>query len=150
MNVTWSDISGGIIRVRGAAVLDENNILTHQDANKNATSRRDVPIIITRLQEIVDDTDADPKEYIFNGCSSAILHHAVTRACVKAGVTMVSPHDLRRTFVSQAAENGVPEDVCQKLGGWADAATMRKVYQKISNRKMDNAVASLRDSFQNL
>lgn len=143
------DLKRGIIHVRGAAVLDEANCLIHQEANKNTTSRRDVPFIIERALKLAKEVDLEPDEYLFKGSGTGILHHAVTRACEKAGLPQIGVHDLRRTFASICYNAGISEAVCMKLGGWSDIYTMRKIYCQVSDDAFDSSVELLKASFKN-
>ncbi len=148
MNVRFSDIDRKkkIIHVRGAAVPDEYNILVHQDANKNSTSRRDVPVLIDRLLELLPEESSD--EYVYQGSCSENLYYASVRACEKAGVTRCGVHDLRRTFASTCYNAGISEAVCMKLGGWKDPYTMRKIYALISDQAMLESTENLRAAFK--
>lgn len=148
MNVQRKDIDlgAGVIHVRGAAVKDEHGLLVHQQANKNTTSRRDVPILIDRLREIVPDVA--PGAYLFDGTCGTSLYHAVQRGCRRAGIPAVSVHDLRRTFASTCYNAGISEAVCMALGGWADLYTMRAVYCQVSGAKYAESLDALKSAFK--
>jgi integrase len=44
----------------------------------------------------------------------------------RAGIGVLSPHDLRRTMASVATVLGAPEDVVMKAGGWRSHDTLRR------------------------
>jgi integrase len=57
--------------------------------------------------------------FTYNGqpvrnCSSAMWK----RATKKAGIEDFRPHDMRHTWASMLAQQGVPDGVIQKLGAW--------------------------------
>lgn len=138
------DTESHVIHVRGAAVRDENEMLVYKKETKTKTSRRDVPILIPRLLEIVPDIPAD--ERLFDGSCGTDIYHAVQRGCKRAGIPQVSVHDLRRTFASLCAGR-IDEKICQELGGWHDLYTMRKIYQQVSPAKYESAISELRNIF---
>ena len=37
-------------------------------------------------------------------------------------------HGLRHSFASLAAHLGIPENVAMRIGGWANDATMKRIY----------------------
>lgn len=147
LDMTWNDIDlkNGLLHVRGAAVFDENGKLVHKDANKNETSRRDVPIMIPRLALLVQQADRS-SQYVYEGDPNLIYRHTVA-ACKRAGVTICSLHDLRRTFASLCYHLKVSEITCQRLGGWKDFMTLRKVYTKLSQRDHNEEVERIKNYF---
>jgi integrase len=64
-------------------------------------------------------------------------------ACKRAGVTPVSPNDLRRTFASWQAEAGVPEAVTASLMGHTSSLMVRRVYGRIGSDAKRDALAKL-------
>lgn len=147
MDMTWDDIDtrNGLIHVRGAAVFDEHNKLIHKEANKNETSSRIIPIMIPRLSELVEQADKS-SPYIHMSSSNMVYRHTVS-ACKKANVTVCSVHDLRRTFASLCYHLKVSEITCQRLGGWKDFMTLRKIYTKLSQRDHDAEVERIKCFF---
>jgi len=64
-------------------------------------------------------------------------------ACTRAGIDPVSPNDLRRTFASWQAEEGVPEAVTAALMGHTSSAMVRRVYGRIGSQAKRDALAKL-------
>lgn len=55
----------------------------------------------------------------------------------KAGLGLISPHDLRRSFATIATEEGgAPTRTLQKAGRWADIGMVERYTQRLSNRAM--------------
>lgn len=148
LDMTWEDIDlkNNLIHVRGAAVFDEHEKLVHKAANKNETSSRTIPIMIPRLTELVREADKS-STYIHHGDPNLIYRHTVS-ACKKADITVCSLHDLRRTFASLCYHLKISEITCQRLGGWKDFMTLRKVYTKLSQRDHDEEVERIKNFFK--
>lgn len=142
------DLQTGTIAVHGSAVLDENNKLQQKETNKNASSRRTVPILIPRLREAVEECDLQDNDLIFVGSSSSVLHNAVTRACKKADLPLVGVHGLRHSFASLAFHLGIPEETTMRLGGWSDFQTMRKIYTHLAEQDVKKHTDALKNFFK--
>lgn len=136
-----SSFSNDIIHVRGAVVHNENEEIVRKKENKNTTSRRDVPIVIPRLKELLAE---NPNFY---DCPITYLTKAINNTCQKAGLSKVGTHGLRHSYASLCIHAGLTEMQIQRLGGWKDPATMRKIYAHISNKDMESAANKLSDFF---
>lgn len=130
LDLTWNDIDikRGIIHVRGAAVIDKDNNIVHKKENKNASSTRDVPIMIPRLKELLSQGG---EGYIVTYHPNT-LYGVINTVCRKAGVPEVGVHGLRHSFVSLAYHLGWSELATMRVAGYADYQTMRKIYTHIS------------------
>ena len=128
------DLTQGIIRVEGAAVLDDENKVTKKETNKNTTSRRAVPIMIPRLKEILPAAmkRADGAPLMQGNINS--LYNQINRVCRKAGLPEVGVHGLRRSFASLAYHLKWSELDTMRIGGWSDFQTMRKIYTKLAEK----------------
>lgn len=128
------DLKQGTIHVEGAAVLDDENKLTQKDTNKNATSRRTVPIMIPRLKEILPAAmkRADGAPLMQGNINT--LYNQINRVCRKAGLPEVGVHGLRRSFASLAYHLKWSELDTMRIGGWSDFQTMRKIYTKLAEK----------------
>ncbi len=75
------------------------------------------------------------------------LHQAVVRANAKRPsqppIPRVSPNDLRRTFASWLVQSGVPLLTVASLMGHSSTRMVEKVYGKLSQQNIDDAVAAL-------
>lgn len=133
----WKSIpvNAQFVPVRGAVVFDENNVYQRKPQNKNASSTRNVPILIPELSAALE-RDRKPTGSVMP-CSQNNLRVACRKICQKAGVTEVTPHGLRHSFASLAYHLQMPEKIAMEIGGWADAGTMRKIYTHIAQSDID-------------
>lgn len=132
------------IYVRGATVRGQNG-LENKKSNKNVTSRREVPIFIDRLCELVDRADKS-SEFIYTGGENTLCHH-INRICRESGLPEVGTHGLRHSFCSLCVHKHAPEKFIMQVGGWSDPKTMKKIYTHIAKSDYDSTVATLRTSF---
>ena len=65
------------------------------------------------------------------------------RACVRAGIAVVSANDLRRTFCSWLCNAGVMELTVIRLMGHASSAMVRRVYAQLAPKTLEDAIARL-------
>lgn len=149
--LTWEesiDLRKQQIKVAGAAVKNEDNILVFKDTNKTEASRRNVPIFIPRLAELLEST-ADKSGQVINYQTSGGLRLAIDRACKRASLPLVGLHGLRHSFASLALHLGLPEETTMALGGWSDFQTMRTIYTHISHQDMTSHITLLSDFYKN-
>ena len=146
IDLTWNDIDlkKSVLRVSGAAVQDSDGIWIHKAENKNASSRREVPILIPRLRELLE---ANKGEGYVCPCHANSIYNAVNRACEKLGYPKIGVHGLRHTFASLCYHQGIPELAAMKLGGWSDYATMRRIYTHLANQDLQSAADNLTGFF---
>lgn len=134
--LTWDnvDLSSGIIHVRGSKVQDETGKMVAKKENKNTSSRRDVPVMIPRLKELLD---AEPeKSGAVVRCHPSTIFSHINRACRSESLPEVGIHGLRHSFASLAYSIGMPEKETMRLGGWSDDGTMRRIYTHVSQRDL--------------
>lgn len=135
-----SDIDSEYIHVRGAVVRGENGLIK-KETNKNSSSRRDIPILIPRLLEVLPQ----------NGPAVTIAHNTVNRhikkICEENDLPVVTFHELRHSFVALCVSKNIPVDVVQKIGGWDDYATLKNVYTHISDKTVKNYAEQLKNIF---
>lgn len=139
----WQDIDveRKLIHVRGAVVLDAQNRLVRKKTNKNASSRRTVPIMIDRLSEMVTEADRSG-EFITLVRNTPLFNH-INRICRENNLPEVGVHGLRHSFVSLAFSRGVPEELTMQIGGWSDYQTMRKIYKHLAQKDIAKHIAGL-------
>lgn len=140
-------ISGGVIHVRGAAVLDENNILVRKKENKNITSRRDVPVLIPRLQELVD---AAPDGVLVPVNCGQRLSESLKGICIHNGFPPLTMHKLRYSFASMCYSLNIPVKQFMALGGWSDINVAMRIYTHLQRRDRRESVDKLKEFFRDM
>lgn len=131
LDLKWEDIDFAkkVIRVSGSAVYDEDGTLIHKKENKNATSRRTVPII-PPLEEALNNAH-HTGEYVVT-LTPNWIYKSINKVCEENGLPKVGIHGLRHSFASLAFHLNIPEKVAMQIGGWSNDQTMRKIYTHLS------------------
>lgn len=131
IDLKWEDVDldKKIVRVNGAAVYDEDGKLVHKKENKNATSRRTVPMI-PPLEEALKNAPRRG-DYVVT-ISPTWIFKSINRICEENSLPKVGVHGLRHSFASLAFHLNMPEKVAMQIGGWANDQTMRKIYTHLS------------------
>ena len=143
-DVKKSDVGMDVIHVRGACVRNENNKFVHQEANKTEASRRDVPIIIPRLRELVNEA---PNGYLVTTYPSS-TYRQINRLCKKNDLPEVGWHGLRHSFASLCYRLRIPELETARLGGWDDVNTVIKIYTHLAQKEKKSSETKLKRFFK--
>ena len=150
LDMTYGDVdlTNNQLFVRGAAVMDENSKIVHKAENKNAASKRTVPIMIPRLTELLKKGTKEhkAKDYIVTTHPST-LYHQVNTICKRNGLPEIGVHGLRHSFVSLAYHLGWSELSTMKVAGYSDYNTMRKIYTHLSDEDKKKNVADMENFF---
>lgn len=125
------DLKHRWIHVRGAVVQDQDNKLVKKATTKNSTSRRDVPII-DPLYEALNAVENKTGPVV--NAHPETIQRRIKQACAAAGVPEVGCHGLRHSFASLCHILNIPAAVAMEIGGWADRATMDRIYTHVSKR----------------
>ena len=123
------DLVKGVIFVQGARVRGPDGDVDKR-TNKNETSSRYVPIMIPRLSEVLEAVSDKTGKVSLIGSNT--LLDDVKRTCKRAGVTICTVHDLRRSFSSLCFFVGIPSKQIQEWGGWKDDVVLNKIYIKLA------------------
>lgn len=148
LDVTYGDVDlkNNIIHVRGAAVVNEDNKVVHKKTNKNASSTRDVPIMIPRLAELVEQGKGKKTDYLV-ACHPNTIWRTVNSICKKNNLPQIGCHGLRHSFVSLAYHLGWSEMATMRIAGYSDFQTMRKIYTHLADADKNQAISSMREFF---
>ena len=138
----WAQLRGQEITVAGALVYDKDGKKVRKKTNKNATSRRTVPIMIPRLQELVD-LHADDTGPVATVAPNTI-YRQVNRVCETRGLPLVGVHGLRHSFASLCYHLGVPMLITMRLGGWKTDRIPREIYTHLADADIANQVDAIR------
>ena len=139
------DLKNRWIHVRGAVVPDKDHKMVAKKTNKNSTSRRDVPMIdplYEALSAVENKTGRVVPEH------PATMLSRINKACRDAGVPEVGCHGLRHSFASLCHILHVPAAVAMEIGGWADRATMDRIYTHVSKRTKNSYENTFTDYFK--
>lgn len=139
------DLTANTITVHGAAVLDVDGTLVQKKENKNATSRRVIPIMIPALAAAIERVPPEKRSGRIYDANATTLYWRVNQVCERNGLPKVGVHGLRHSFASLAYHLKLSEQETMELGGWADYNTMRKIYThlaKIDRLKGQNKMAA--------
>lgn len=142
---TLKNISDGVIHVRGAAVPGQDHKIVFKITNKNITSRRNIPVFIPRLNELIAEYGKYCKNQIPK--TSQTLTKNLRKHCKYARMPYVGMHGLRHSFASLCYHLGLSEMETMELGGWSNPGTMRKIYTHLSKGDRSKAATKLLDFF---
>ena len=123
------DLKKGMLFVQGARVRGPDGDIDKK-TNKNKSSSRYVPIMIPRLATVLQATPDKTGKVAAIGANT--LLDDVKRTCERAGVTVCTVHDLRRSFASLCFFLNIPSRQIQEWGGWQNDQILNKIYIKIS------------------
>lgn len=144
--VRWEDVDlkRRQIRVDGSVYRSPDREWVRKETTKNAGSRRVVPFLIPRLEELLKERDRNAPLTID---SPPAVREVVNRICKKAGLPLIGGHGLRRSFASLAYHRQIPERVLMTLGGWESITTVHKHYIQISRDDVTRFSDDLRSFF---
>lgn len=144
----WENIPphAELIRVSGAAVLDEHNNVVVKAQNKNATSARNVPIMIPELSASLE-RDRQPSGFVM-AISQNSLRRGIEKICRENGLPNVGIHGLRHSFASLAYHLQIPEKIAAEIGGWKDETTMHKIYTHVASEDVAHYRTEMSDFYR--
>lgn len=145
----WADIDleRGIVHVHRALVDAPNGKFVLQSTTKTAKSSRDVPVLIPRLSDLLNDQPNKSGAVI--PLSPRMIAYKINRVCNKAELPCVGVHGLRHSFASLAYHVGMPEAECMQIGGWSNIGTMRNIYTHIAAQDAERHARAMRDFYEN-
>ncbi len=95
-----------------------------------------------RLSQAEKQTGVEPRQVIAR-LSDQTVYHLIGKRAMQAGlVKKTTPHDMRRTFVSDLLDVGVDLATVSKMAGHEDTNTTKR-YDRRSSRVMQQAVEKL-------
>lgn len=147
--LTWNnvDLENGLLRIRGAVVLDDKNAPASKKTNKNKTSARTVKIMIPALTEALKA--AEKKEGCVSPSSLYALYDSINKVCRRAKLPEVGVHGLRHSFASLCYHLGISEMETMQRGGWSNVSTVHEIYTHISEADTLDADRKLSEFFKN-
>lgn len=143
------DLKEKTIEVRGSAVMGEGNKLVYKETNKNISSQRTVPIVIPRLEVVLQTACKEHPTGPLIICNPNTMHGQINAVCSRAGLPLVGLHGLRRSFASLAYHLGWSELETMRVGGWSDFKTMRDIYTRLAAKDLEDSVAKMTEFYEN-
>lgn len=140
-NISWKNRE---LRVRGSRVLNSDGLLEYKALNKTERSRRDIPFLIPRLEELLKAIP-DTQEWLV-GSNEKRLYDNINRICKANGLPTVGVHGLRHSFASLGYHLGMKELTVMQIGGWSDSSVVRDIYTH--NSDLDADVETMRKFYK--
>jgi len=131
------DLKKRTMYVRGAAV-SVDGVLIDRQHNKNASSRREVPIMIDRLFELLKGT-SDKTGYVYRPKDPNRLQKQIKAICAANNLPPCGVHSLRHSFASFCASQNVPFTAVKAIGGWSNSQTVLNIYTHTVNADVARA-----------
>ena len=122
--------------------LDSATIRLKPENTKNAEPR--TVMLTGRVVEALRELEDDEAAYVFNNPRTKTRWKEIRkkwdRACVKAGLSHLWFHDLRRSFVTNARRRGIPESLIMKMSGHKTRSIFDRHYNIILEDDLRKAV----------
>lgn len=148
--LTWDniDLRNNLINVRGALVLSEGSKAVRKETNKTTNSTRDVPIMMPRLKELLEEVEDKTGPVLT--CDIATPYDSINKVCRENELPEVGLHGLRRSFASLGHSLGMREEEIMSIGGWDDFQTMHKFYIYLSDLDRKKSANKMSAFYENV
>ena len=124
------------IRVSRTLVLTDDGTWILKNSPKTQAGYRDIPVPAALMAQIRASKRDDDRIIKYTPTS---LRNAFNRLNARLGFPRYKFHALRHYFATSCHNQGVPDKVIAKLGGWEDVGTLHRIYQHATQDKMDEA-----------
>ena len=121
--------------IRGSRVLNSDGLLVYKELNKTERSRREVPFMIPRLEELLRVIPKTQEWLVDSG--EKHLYDKINKICRANGLPEVGVHGLRHSFASLAYHLGMKELTVMQVGGWSDSSIVRDIYTHNADLEAD-------------
>lgn len=145
--LSWDDVDlkNRLLHITAATVPNEDGIMVRKAETKNATSRRTVPIIAPLYDAL---SAVKRKSGPVVTMSTSGMYKRINALCERNGLPKVGVHGLRHSFASLAYHLHMPEKVAMEIGGWANDATMKKIYTHVARYDVNRYKSVFTDFFE--
>ena len=128
--LTEEDISGNVVSVTKALVLDENNEWVLKQPKSEAGYREVLlpHFVIERLKPVRD-------KHKIVALAPSTVSDSFSEALAKVGLPHFRFHDLRHYQASILHAMGVPDKYIMERGGWRTDSTLKNIYQHTMSDK---------------
>ncbi len=127
----------GSILVRGARVYSGSGYVT-KPLNKTDLSRRDVPIMIPRLNELLP-VSSFPTQH-----KDSTINSHIKQVCVQNKLPVCTLHCLRHSFASLAYHLKWSEKSTMQIGGWSTPDVVHRIYTHLAQQDVNEDVERMR------
>lgn len=134
------------IKVEGAIVRSSDGMVP-VDTNKNQASRREVPVMMPRLVDLIKTRPAG--ECVVVGDANS-LWRSINKICREHNLPEVGVHGLRRSFASLAWYLNWDMLTTMRLGGWSDDTVVREIYTKLSEQTVNKDIENMIQFYEGL
>ena len=141
--LTSESIRDGKIYVAGSVVMDKNSRFVEKAETKTANSRRAVPVLIPRVNELIKDSEGKLCPF-----PASSMSRSLDTLCFDYGFPKIGMHGLRHSFASLCYHLDLSEMETMELGGWSDISVMRKIYTHLAKKDRENAAEKLKNFFK--
>ena len=131
--------AGGVIRVRGALVRGPHGHV-RTELNKTDLSRRDVPIMIPRLTELIGSLPVKMSGKMMNSHL-----HGIGEA---NGLPEITLHCLRHSFASLAYHLKWTEKSTMQIGGWSTPEVVHRIYTHLAQQDVSEDVRRMKEFYK--
>lgn len=130
-----------LIRVQGAVVPGEGGMV-FKELNKTDLSRRDIPVMIPRLRELIRD-EAFPIT-----AHDMTLNKYLKRICSECKITEITLHGLRHSFASLAYHLHWTEKTTMQIGGWSTPDVVHRIYTHLAAQDVNEDIVRMRQFYE--
>lgn len=134
-------INNGFIKVKGARVMTSKG-LVYKKTNKTDKSKRDIPIMIDRLTEIVDDQTFPISK------NNSVINRNLKKICRENGLPEITLHCLRHSFASLAYHLKWSVKTTMRIGGWSTPDIVNRIYTHLANQDLNDDIIRMKDFFK--
>ena len=109
--------------------------LTHWDSSWVNDNRIEIPLGLEGLKHARTILITPPVANLIPKlvpCTNSALRNCVILLCRKAGIRPLSSHDLRRTYISEGCDLGIPEETMLALTGHVSKSQIGRIYNHAS------------------
>lgn len=132
------------IRIARTLVLADDGSWIVKNSPKTQAGYRDIPVPDALMAQIRASEREDGRIIKYTPTS---LRNAFQRLNRKLKYPQYRFHALRHYFATSCHNQGVPDKVIAKLGGWEDVGTLHKIYQHATPDKLEEASQVLNDLY---
>ncbi len=136
-----------ILSLKWSQIDFESGLVDYNEPGRPVTAKKRAVVPMGKIvrQALEDARELAKSDFVieWNRKPVKAIKRGFNEACRRAGLVGVTPHDLRRTAGTWAAQGGVPMAQIARMLGHDDEATTSRVYAKWSPEYLRNVVEAL-------